>query len=260
MNKEFLKMQKLAGVITEGQYNEKKSLIENQEELTPEKAADSAEKAADDLADNPEQIKQALTKAKQAGINLDLVKQAAEQLKQGKSYEDVIKSIAPKVQENLNEISATNFRRNEKVKSTLLGGGVGAFISLFPSFGAWTAGAAGLAAEAAPSEWLIAMGVVALAGAALGYHFRDRDSGGKVNSYDIALKAAWEFKNQMVKQGRSNTLPDVNLFYIVDNGETPKELNGKEIWRFKIADRDVVGDKEALWKSKEAFYNSYAQP
>jgi hypothetical protein len=28
MNKEFLKMQKLAGVITEGQYNEKKSLIE----------------------------------------------------------------------------------------------------------------------------------------------------------------------------------------------------------------------------------------
>ena len=31
MNKEFLKMQKLAGLITESQYNEKKSLIENQE-------------------------------------------------------------------------------------------------------------------------------------------------------------------------------------------------------------------------------------
>ena len=29
MNKEFLKMQKLAGVITETQYNQKKSLIEN---------------------------------------------------------------------------------------------------------------------------------------------------------------------------------------------------------------------------------------
>jgi hypothetical protein len=36
MNKEFYKMQKLAGIITEAQYNEKKSLIENEnKKFTP---------------------------------------------------------------------------------------------------------------------------------------------------------------------------------------------------------------------------------
>lgn len=52
MNKEFLKMQKLAGVITEAQYNEKKSLIEN--ELTPEKAVQQAISLAPKIENSPE--------------------------------------------------------------------------------------------------------------------------------------------------------------------------------------------------------------
>jgi len=50
INESFLKMQKLAGVITEAQYNQKKRLVENQEELTPEEVAK-------DIADNTDQLK-----------------------------------------------------------------------------------------------------------------------------------------------------------------------------------------------------------
>jgi chitodextrinase len=235
--------------------NQKKSLTEA--ELTSKKAADTTEKAAEDLADNPEQVKQALTKVKQAGIDLNLVKQAADQLKQGKSYEDVLKSISSKVQENLNEISAADYRSKEKKQGIGFGGLAGAFISMFPAFGAYTAGAAGTAASTSSPDLLIAMGIVALAGAAIGYAFRDKGSGAGSTSGEVVTDtgilntAAWEFKNQMTKQGRSNTLPNVDLFYIVDHGETPEELKGKEVWRFKVENRDVVGDKDALFQSSE---------
>ena len=51
----FLKMQKLAGVITEAQYNSKKRLIENEvtKEITPEEAAQMVAAKADELKNNP---------------------------------------------------------------------------------------------------------------------------------------------------------------------------------------------------------------
>ena len=52
MNKEFLKMQKLAGVITEAQYNQKKSLIEN--EVTNNPVVQKIEKKAFDFFNQPQ--------------------------------------------------------------------------------------------------------------------------------------------------------------------------------------------------------------
>jgi len=54
MSKEFLKMQKLAGVITESQYNQKKSLIESQlnEEEKEQSIGDIAEEIAKYLKSN----------------------------------------------------------------------------------------------------------------------------------------------------------------------------------------------------------------
>ena len=85
INESFLKMQKLAGVITEAQYNQKKRLIENQlneEELSPEKAAQMAltvvDKAENDsainalaanIAKDPKKAQELMGFLKQQGIN-----------------------------------------------------------------------------------------------------------------------------------------------------------------------------------------------
>jgi hypothetical protein len=55
INESFLKMQKLAGVITEAQYNQKKRLIENEvtKEITPEEAAQMVAAKTDELKNNP---------------------------------------------------------------------------------------------------------------------------------------------------------------------------------------------------------------
>jgi hypothetical protein len=54
LNESFLKMQKLAGVITEAQYNQKKkALVENQEEVSPEEAAKAISQNIDKLKSDP---------------------------------------------------------------------------------------------------------------------------------------------------------------------------------------------------------------
>lgn len=229
LNEQFRRMQKLAGIITESKINEV-------EEITPEKAVDTAEKISDTLAQDPEQLKQALAKAKQLGISMDVIKQAANQLKQGKNSEEVFKSVSNQVQETLDEVSVDDAKKKELLGAMTTGGGFGL--------------GAGILATLVTGPIFLPMVILALAGAALGANFRDKNnSGGSVPDDKMIYQAAWEFKNQMQSQGRKNVLPDVNLFHIVDNGDTPKELEGKEIWRLKIADRDIVGDKEALFKS-----------
>jgi len=228
LNEQFSRMQKLAGIITENKINEV-------EEVTPEKVVDATEKISDTLAQDPEQLKQSLAKAKQLGISIDMVKQAANQLKQGKSPEEVFKSISNQVQETLNEISVSDAQKKDFWEAIIGGSGLG--------FGA------GVLGMIVAGPTFLPAAILALAGAVLGYNTRDKKSGGSVPDDRMIYQAAWEFKNQMLDQGRKNVLPNVNLFYIVDNGDTPKELEGKEIWRLKIADRDIVGDKDALFKS-----------
>ena len=239
MNKEQLRMQMLAGIITEGQYKEK---LNEESTITPEQATDTAKKISDNLSQEPEQLKQAINKANQAGISMDMIKQAASQLKQGKDPEEVLKSISKNFQEEVNEVSVADAKRKNLWDALTGGAGLGAM-----------AGGLGLLVTG-PIFW--PMAILALAGASIGYLTRSKNSGGKVRDVDIIYKAQWEFKNQMNSQGRENILPDPNLFYIVDNGDTPKELKGKEIWRYKILDRDVVGDKKALWNSTERLLKS----
>ena len=223
-------MQLLAGIINESQLNE-------EQEVSPEKAIDAAEKISDKLAQDPDQLKQSLAKAQQAGISMDMIKQAAAQLKQGKSEEEIFASISNKVNElnNLKEISVDDYKKKELWGTMTTGAGLGAF--------------AGAAALIVTGPTLIPIAVLALAGALIGRSFRDKSSGGQVSDGEIKTAAAWEFKNQFKDKGRSNTLPDKNLFYIVDNDDTPEELKGKEVWRFTVQDRDAVGDKEALFNS-----------
>jgi len=238
----------------ENTFDLKKFLVENKltsnsrilnenETVTPEKAVDTAEKISNNLSQNPEQLKQALAKAQQAGINMDMIKQAAGQLKQGKSPEEVLKSVSNQVQEELDEASVADAKKKELWGSMTTGAGFGA-----------AAGGLGLLVTG-PIFW--PMAVLALAGALLGANFRDKSTRGEYTDGEIRTAAAWEFKNQMLDQDREkygepkrrNSLPDLDLFYIVDNGDTPKELQGKEIWRFTKGDRDAVGDKKALYAS-----------
>jgi len=231
--------------------NNSRILSEN-ETITPEKAVDTAEKISDNLSQNPEQLKQALAKAQQAGISMDIIKQAASQLKQGKSPEELLKSVSNQVQEELDEASVADAKKKELWSSLTQGAMIGAAIptATIPLIAAGTGLAIGLPV-------LIPIAIVALAGALLAASFRDKSSGGEYTDAQILTAAAWEFKNQMLDQDREkygepkrrNSLPDLDLFYIVDNGDTPKELQGKEIWRFTKGDRDAVGDKKALYAS-----------
>lgn len=53
MNESFLHMQKLAGVITEAQYNQKKSLIKEEENISPEQTAKEVSQHIDSLESDP---------------------------------------------------------------------------------------------------------------------------------------------------------------------------------------------------------------
>ena len=49
MNNEFIRMQKLAGLITESEYKAKKSLVENEKNISPEQVVDSTSKIVDKI-------------------------------------------------------------------------------------------------------------------------------------------------------------------------------------------------------------------
>jgi len=98
----FLKMQKLAGVITEAQYNQKKRLIENEvtKEITPEEAAQMVAAKADELKNNPtikkiaanlikdpKAKKQLIDLAKKSGIDVGAISE-------NESTEDIIYKLS----------------------------------------------------------------------------------------------------------------------------------------------------------------------
>ena len=235
-----LTLNEQAGIINESQY---KKLLKEDEEMTPEKAADVAKELTDNLINNPDLLKNALSKAQEAGISIETIKQAVGQVKQGKDAEEVLTSIS----NNLNEESVSM----HKLKGALTYMGAGATIGGTAAFMT----AAGAAAGAAAVGLLPAILVIALAGAIVGLGISMSKSvgvgsGGKYKDDEMLGKAGWAFKNDMLDQGRDkNTMPDRDLFFIVDNGAIPKELKGKKIWRHTIGNRDIVGDQDALYKS-----------
>ena len=108
MNKEFLKMQKLAGLITESQF---KQLTENEEA----QAIATAEKIEDNVADNSK-LDQAIEK-----LTPDQISQLKKELANlgvtpNSSIENVADKIAPKIEEILNEAEGD---AKQKVASAL---------------------------------------------------------------------------------------------------------------------------------------------
>ena len=82
MNKEFLHMQKLAGLITESEYKQKAQLFENEENISPEQAVSqvskivnkaendpSIDKLAKDIASNSKEAQELIDTLKKLGVN-----------------------------------------------------------------------------------------------------------------------------------------------------------------------------------------------
>ncbi len=238
----------------------RKYLAENKlhEETKPDtgKLIDASEKIAKDLTKDPKQLQQYLTQAKSAGIDMDQVVKAAKQLKAGSSPESVLKSIS----NSLDEATIDQAKQNQKAEYSkeILGKmGTGAGI------GALAIGAFALLNPIT----LPAMLTLTLAGALTGLGastgaLRDtrKDSGGEVPDNKLKDEASREFgrysNEKLLDKDDPNyfyirlSAPDKSLFYIVDNGVTPPELEGKKVYRISIKDRDVVGDEEALFNSR----------
>jgi hypothetical protein len=231
------------------------------EETKPDtgKLVDFSEKVAADLAKNPKELQQYLTQAKSAGIDMDQVVKAAKQLKAGSSPESVLKSIF----NSLDEATIDQAKQDQKAeysKEILSKMGIGAGIaSIVPI--------ASLALSIATPALLTAILITTLAGALTGLGasmgaLRDtrKDSGGKTQDRILLDKASKEFSyysnEKLLDRDADHSFytrlstPDKSLFYIVDTGITPPELKGKKVYRISIEDRDVVGDEEALFKSR----------
>lgn len=244
----------------------RKYLAENKlhEEAKPDtgKLVDFSEKVAADLAKNPKELQQYLTQAKSAGIDMDQVVKAAKQLKAGSSPESVLKSIS----NSLDEVTIDQAKQDQKTehsKEILSKMGIGAGIG-----GAAAASALALGTALAGAPIIIpGLLILTLAGALTGLGastgaLRDtrKDSGGEVPDNELLDKASREFAkysneelvddNTPYRFYTRASAPDKSLFYIVDNGVTPPELEGKKVYRISIKDRDVVGDEEALFNSR----------
>lgn len=242
----------------------RKYLAENKlhEETKPDinKLVDFGEKVAADLAKNPKELQQYLTQAKSAGIDMDQVVKAAKQLKAGTSPESVLKSIS----NSLDEVTidqAKQDQKTERSKEILSKMGIGTGLGS-------TVGSV-FAAALVPGGVVVVPALLAftLAGALAGMiassgTLRDtrKDSGGEVPDNELLDKASKEFAkysneelvddNTPYRFYTRASAPDKSLFYIVDNGVTPPELEGKKVYRISIKDRDVVGDEKALFNSR----------
>ena len=243
----------------------RKYLVENklseETQLDTDKLIDASEKIAKDLAKDPKQLQQYISQAKSAGIDVDQITQAAKQLKAGSSPESVFKSISNSLKEaTIDQAKAEQKTEHAKeiFSKMAIGSGVGGAVGSMIGLGALAAGSV-----------LVLPAVIALtlAGAAVGYATskgatRDTrsDSGGKIEDYILLDKAAEEFgrysneklldKNDPDYFYTRLSAPNKSLFYVVDNGVTPPELEGKKVYRISIEDRDVVGDEEALFNSR----------
>jgi hypothetical protein len=120
MNKEFLKMQKTAGLITESQY---KKLVENEEA----KAIAAAEKVEDKVAVDPklEQAVDKLTPEQIAQLKKELANLG---VTANSSVKDVANKIEPKIEEVLNEAEGDAKQKVASALSTLGQGLVGSLL------------------------------------------------------------------------------------------------------------------------------------
>ena len=113
MNKEFLKMQKTAGLITESQY---KKLVENEEA----KAIVAAEKVEDKVVADPklEQAVEKLTPEQIAQLKKELANLG---VTASSSIKDVANKIEPKIEEALNEAEGDIKQKVASALSTIGG-------------------------------------------------------------------------------------------------------------------------------------------
>jgi hypothetical protein len=114
MNKEFLKMQKTAGLITESQY---KKLVENEEA----KVVAAAEKVEDNVIANPK-LEQAIDKLTPEQITQLKKELASLGVTANSSVEDVADKIEPKIEEVLNEAEGDTKQKVASALSTIGGG------------------------------------------------------------------------------------------------------------------------------------------
>jgi len=246
LNEQFIRMQKLAGVITEGEYKMK---MQEADEQQLEKVADAVEKKAEQVADDPEKAKQILAAVKAAGIDMNLVAQAAAQLKQGKDPKDVLTSIDSKAQKEVTE-GDNDSVKTSKTKKLLQNMGLGFLVGGSAGFlgAAGIAGAALLSGPVAPAvlfaAFLLGGGAI---GAGIGAANTNRgDTGGNIPDYILIQNAQKDFDEEQDKAyretGRHRETPKRDQIYIVDNGATPEELKGKDLWRRSYKNRDVLID------------------
>ena len=114
MNKEFLKMQKIAGLITESQYTK---LVENEEV----QAVAAAEKVEDKVVADPklEQAIDKLTPEQIAQLKKELANLG---VTANSSIKDVANKIEPKIEEILNEAEGDAKQKVSNALSTIGGG------------------------------------------------------------------------------------------------------------------------------------------
>ena len=124
MNKEFLKMQKLAGVITEAQYNQKKSLIENKI-INADQALKNSEiqAAGEKLADNPTLLQKAIKDLEKLNINKATLEKIAQAYKNGKDISNTIDDETKNIVNKLDEIdSPEKYSTKQGLQGAALGG------------------------------------------------------------------------------------------------------------------------------------------
>ena len=246
LNEQFIRMQKLAGVITEGEYKMK---IQEADEQQLEKVADTIVKKAEETADDPEKAKQILAAVKAQGIDMNLVKQAAAQLKQGKDPKDVLVAVSKEVPSDVAEgdnesvKTAKTKRLLQNMGLGFLVGGAGGFMGAV-GIGASIVLSGGIAPAILFAAGLLAGGAL---GAGVGAATTNRDAtGGNIPDYVLIQNAEDDFSKEQDKAyketGRYRKTPKRDQIYIVDNGATPEELKGKDLWRRSYDNRDVLID------------------
>ena len=241
LNEQFIRMQKLAGVITEGEYKMK---MQEADEQQLEKIVDAVEKDVQNIANDPKKVSQAVAAAKAGGVDMNLVKQAVAQLKQGMDPKDVLLSINKKVESSVSEGATDGLIKEGKWwKELLQKMGIGSAAG-----GVLMYGAASFVFPAAAPVFILAMVLTgAGAGAAIGAADTDFSDQDKRRIIRQAQDDFVEYQDKFFKEtGRELETPATDQIYVVGKGTTPKELEGKELGRRTYGERDAVIDIAAI--------------
>jgi len=168
MSKEFLKMQKLAGVITESQYNHKLNLVENEIVNADQALKNSKIQAAGEkLASDPTLLQKAIKDLEKLNIDKATLEKIAQAYKAGKDISNAIDSETKNTVNKLDEIdSPEKYATKQGLGGAAIGGLTsGAIGSILPTF----AGGSDLSTPQGMIAAAISAVVLGIAGAVGGY-------------------------------------------------------------------------------------------